>query len=121
EGSGGEVLLEVVLVHSVPLVEEGDIGTEHLDGDQVVHRHSRLREDGLEAVEYVSGFLGHIGRNLATVRIETDATGDVERIADKDGVTERRVDVAIRQVDMAFLGSLCSDGNLETQDEGQRH
>src|SRR6185369_12359881 len=55
EGSGGEVLLEVVLVHSVPLVEEGDIGTEHLDGDQVVHRHSRLREDGLEAVEYVSG------------------------------------------------------------------
>src|ERR1019366_3066150 len=90
EGTRWIVFAEIAFVYLVELVIEREVGTEHLDRDEVVHGHVGLGEYGFHAVERDVHFLLDRLGWLAGLRIDTNPPGDVKRIADQHCVAERR-------------------------------
>src|ERR1700676_916595 len=87
----GKILAEVGLVDGIELLEQGEVGAEHLNVHDIVHGHSSLRERAFHAVEHELCFVVNFGRRLAGFRIESDSSGEVQRVCSQNAVAVRRL------------------------------
>src|SRR5258708_2037808 len=79
-------------------------GAINLNVDEVVHGHTCSAEGGLVSVEKILDFIFDFLGRLSSLGVETDVTGEIERVPGKDGVAEGRLNRLFRQVDSAALG-----------------
>src|SRR5579864_9339573 len=81
--------MEVRLVHVVERLVELQVCTEHLHGDNIIHGETGLLDGLLETVHHHVSFLLSVRRRHTCFRIEPNMSGDVERVANQDGIAER--------------------------------
>ena len=98
--SGIAVGGEVRGVDGVHLGERADVGEEHADLDDVVHRAADLFEHGLDVLEHLGG-LGPDATWCERARSgqQADLTGQLPDVADSDGVGEGEAERAREPLD----------------------
>jgi len=104
ERARGKILCEIRAVNRVELIVERQVGTEDLDGDKIVHSHARCGERGFDAVQEYVNLLLHVVGQFAGLGVVSDAPGNIQRIADQNGVAVRRLRGMGWKIDDAALG-----------------
>src|SRR5215472_13998758 len=107
EGAGGKGSAEQFDVFGVEVLPESQVGGEDLDPDEVVPGHAGGGEDGGESGKQEFKFAVDFGRSDAGSGIDADASGEIKRVSDQDGIAERQAGTAAGKVDeptSAFRG-----------------
>src|SRR5271169_2782239 len=87
----GKILGEIGAVRGVELVVEGKVGAGNLDVHEIVHGEAGLGQKSLVGVEEQLDLVFDFFRGLSRFRVETDISGNIKGIADKNGTAEGRL------------------------------
>src|SRR5215467_16094852 len=98
--AGRKLFAEVGLVNGVELVIKRQVGRGDLHVNQIVHVHAGLGQNVFFAVQKKLDLVFDLVRRLAGLRVESDAPGQIEGIADEYAVAERGLHAFAGKVDI---------------------
>jgi len=104
ESARRKILGEIGAIGGVEFVVVSEVSAINLNLDEVVHGHTCSAEGGLVSVEKIFDFIFDFLGRLSSLGVETDVTGEIERVPGKNGVAEGRLNRLLRKVDSAALG-----------------
>src|SRR5215469_2433759 len=98
-----KVSRKIGFVDGVEFVVIGEVGRGNLDIHEVVHRETGLGQKCLVGVQQKLDLVFDFVGSFARFRIKTDISGQIERVAHQNGIAERSLGRALRQIDDATL------------------